>query len=254
MFKKDVINMQDYVGSRASRIRESLDGSYSSWFSLLDNKFYFHLFFANKPIRVPKLLGYSFAPRLFADGETLDLAEEDACIAALRLIAGMSTTGSVFAKPKDSLGGHGAFRFSADEVAGLVALNYRDFVSFDYVFEETILQHQTMATIYPHSVNTLRIDTFRDRNGDVRPISALLRMGTGGHYVDNASVGGCFIGVDLDTGMLKPPATTLPKMGGGYDSPNTRIQVLLFNPSRCPCCPRLSRWYAKRPELCRREW
>jgi hypothetical protein len=214
MFKKDVVNMQDYVGSRASKIREHLDDSYYSWFSLLDNKLYFHLFFADKPIRIPRLLGYSFGSRVFANGEELSLAGRDECVAALQLIASMSNTGSVFAKPTDSLGGQGVYRFSADEITNMVARDYHNLVSADYIFEETILQHDTMSVIHPHSVNTLRIDTFRDENGNILPISAYMRMGTGGHYADNASTGGCFAGIDLFSGMLKSPAMTLPKMGG----------------------------------------
>jgi hypothetical protein len=184
------------------------------WFALLDYKLFFHLYFADKSIPIPRLLGYSFGHRVFVEGKQSSFISRNECILALQRIVNMSNTGSVFAKPAAGIGGGGAYRFSVDEIPMIISSGHRHLVSIDYLFEEAIVQHPMMSVIYPHSVNTLRIDTFRDDNDTILPISAFMRMGTGGHYTDNASAGGCFAGVDLGSGILKSPAMTLPKTGG----------------------------------------
>lgn len=213
MFKKYMTNMHDYVGGRrAAAIREHLNDS--SWFFLLDNKLCFHSYFADKPFATPRLLGYSFGSGVFVNTEVISVADRTDFEGALRFLADMSTTGQVFAKPTCGIGGGGTYRFSANTIPTILTVAYNHLVSTDYIYEEAIVQHPGMSKIYPHSVNTLRIDTFRADDGAVYPISALMRMGTGGHYADNASSGGCFVGVDMDSGMLKCYAYTLPKLGG----------------------------------------
>lgn len=70
--------------------------------------------------------------------------------------------------------------------------------------EEKILQHKTIEAIYSHSVNTVRIDTLMDTDGEVYIISALLRVGRNGRKVDNwsGSKGGIAISINLETGQL----------------------------------------------------
>lgn len=224
MFKRYTTNIEDYVGSRhAARIRERLNDPF--WFPLLDNKLCFHLYFDSSPVATPVLLGYSFGARCFVNGEELNMTSLAECGAALRLLTSTSSTGQVFAKPTGGIGGGGAYRFSEQTIPAVLVSAHRHLASTHYIYEEEIVQHRVMAGIYPHSVNTLRIDTYRDDYGVVHPISALMRMGTGGHYVDNASSGGCFVGVDMDSGMLKCYAQRLPKKGGARfrEHPDTGI-------------------------------
>lgn len=224
LFKSFATNIQDHVGARrAARIREHLNDPF--WFSLLDNKLCFHLYFADKPISIPRLLGYSFGLQVVVNSEELSMASPHDCRVVLQLLADMSTTGHVFVKPTGGVGGGGAYQFSRDEISTVLDVVHRDMVSKDYIFEEAIVQHPMMSKIYPYSVNTLRIDTFRDDNGAILPISAYMRMGVGGHYADNASSGGCFVGVNMDSGMLKCYAYTLPKVGGGRlrEHPDTGV-------------------------------
>ena len=71
----------------------------------------------------------------------------------------------------------------------------------DYVVQELFHQHSAISAIYPDSVNTLRMMTFYHK-GEMRLQSALLRMGSGGSKLDNASAGGVFCGINED-GTLK---------------------------------------------------
>lgn len=65
------------------------------------------------------------------------------------------------------------------------------------VAEELIKQHPIMSELHPESVNTIRILTI---NGTI--VGATLRIGAGGSRVDNASSGGCFATIDLESGIV----------------------------------------------------
>lgn len=66
----------------------------------------------------------------------------------------------------------------------------------DYVIQECITQCDYLAQFNPTSVNTIRIFTYRDNNGVIHPMRAILRIGGKGANVDNAHAGGMFCGID----------------------------------------------------------
>lgn len=70
-----------------------------------------------------------------------------------------------------------------------------------YILEQYLEQHQTLAQIYPTSVNTLRIWVYQVK-GQVFIAGAFLRVGRNGSLVDNTSKGGIYCPVDLQAGVL----------------------------------------------------
>lgn len=73
------------------------------------------------------------------------------------------------------------------------------------LLEDIIVQHDDVAAIYPHSVNTYRIVTVR-RNGQANVVYAFIRIGNGGRFVDNINAGGMAAPIDLETGKIQYPA------------------------------------------------
>lgn len=65
----------------------------------------------------------------------------------------------------------------------------------DFVVQERIHQHPTMAKPHPESVNTLRILTLR-WDGDIHFMTAFARFGNNGAVNDNAGTGGVCVGID----------------------------------------------------------
>lgn len=64
----------------------------------------------------------------------------------------------------------------------------------NYVIQERVKNHKSIANVYPHSINSLRVITFICNNQiQVAPLS--MRFGINGRVVDNA---GIFIAVDRD--------------------------------------------------------
>ena len=65
----------------------------------------------------------------------------------------------------------------------------------NYLLQECVVQSDYMALFNPSSINTIRIATYRDENGELNYMSAVLRIGAKGADVDNAHAGGMFCGV-----------------------------------------------------------
>ncbi len=76
----------------------------------------------------------------------------------------------------------------------------------NFVVQKRLICHESLAHLYPHSVNTFRIITYQWKD-EILHTPIILRIGQGGHHVDNAHAGGMFIAVD-DDGTLHKTAFT----------------------------------------------
>lgn len=117
--------------------------------------------------------------------------------------------GEAFAKPSvDSSSGRGCFvlnmQHGTDTLSGKSAAQLLDGLGDNFVIQERLQCHESIAKIYPHSVNTFRIITYRWKN-EICHMPIIMRIGRGGKTVDNAHAGGIFIAVD-DNGMLHEKA------------------------------------------------
>lgn len=98
------------------------------------------------------------------------------------------------------------FKDGKDIESGKTVENIVESMGGEWVCQERIRQHESIETIYPGSVNTLRIVTYMTEQGvGVCPVT--LRIGQGGAKVDNAHAGGMFVHVDGD-GYLGDEAFT----------------------------------------------
>ena len=73
-----------------------------------------------------------------------------------------------------------------------------------FTAEELIVQHDDLAAFHPSSVNTVRLTTARQSNGEVYIIHRpFIRLGQGGRCVDNGGNGGIIAAIDFETGIIK---------------------------------------------------
>jgi len=106
---------------------------------------------------------------------------------------------SFIIKPTDSCMGWGVkviHDATADSVSDIMADYPKGLIA-----EELIVQHPVLSSIYPNSVNTVRLTTWVVDN-ETHFIRAFIRFGRGGNVVDNAAQGGLFGAVDLNTGVV----------------------------------------------------
>ena len=92
-----------------------------------------------------------------------------------------------------------------DKSAGAVALASQ-LAGEDVLLERWIDQHPDMA-FGGNAVNTIRVTTVRNPQGNVRLLKAVLRCGVGGAIVDNFTQGGVVYPVDLETGVIEAGGT-----------------------------------------------
>ena len=70
-----------------------------------------------------------------------------------------------------------------------------------FVAEELIIPHRKMKALNPGSVNTVRLETYYDGK-NVEIVSAFMRVGRQGSFVDNGGAGGIGVLVDTKTGIV----------------------------------------------------
>ena len=124
-------------------------------------------------------------------------------------------------------GSSGADRVGGiDEVCCVDGKGFADVIlQGSFLFQEPVRQHEAISAVYPHSLNTLRIDTYIDPSGKIYLLAACIRFGANGSTVDNASSGGFFVSVDLKTGRLGDRGYQLLEHGGQifFSHPDTGV-------------------------------
>lgn len=132
-------------------------------------------------------------------------------ISKSEFIEDLSNLGKVFIKPSvDSDSGRDCFianfRGGIDIVSNKTAQNIVDSMGENFVIQEVIICHDSIREIYPNSVNTLRVITYK-WNASIEVMPIIMRIGRGKSCIDNAHAGGIFIAVDND-GTLHRTAFT----------------------------------------------
>lgn len=130
-----------------------------------------------------------------------------------------SESESLIVKPSQMDDGHG---IGVLDIAGKDLLLNGNASSFsalescygnNFLVQERLAQHSILGEVHPHSVNTLRIATFRWQN-DISTLMAFARFGVDKNLTDNAGTGGVCCGIDNE-GRLHDTAVDLA--GRVYD-------------------------------------
>ena len=109
----------------------------------------------------------------------------------------------VFCKPINLLGGHGCYSYTLTDDP---EKDYEYFINEPkLLIEEVPVQHHLINEIYDKSINTVRVAAVI-KDGEFRPIYAWMKFGAKGSVVDGRVGGGCFAGVNLETGIIETPA------------------------------------------------
>lgn len=173
---------------------------YPEWANLLSLKKRTADFFSRQGIHTPRQWGY-----LSKNGHTLvwhsmpDGRQET-------LMEVLAHESSLFFKPEGGAKGAGCFVLSQKD--GQLCLNGQACTeeqiaakvpeNRELLAETYVQQHPALSSLYPHSLNTLRLITVADKSGHVQFIRGFLRLGVGTSRVDNWYAGGLVIRVDED--------------------------------------------------------
>lgn len=214
LYRKDAANWRDYLTPREGRRISSFIRDRSR-IPFLENKLLFHSHFREADVRLPRCFGYNVGPMFFSDQGPRPLHGPDDLLRLGEALMSHGSSVGVFAKPIAGI--HGKHCFKLDRASlqpERIESCYATVCSGSFVFEEALVQHPMLSAIYPHSINTLRFITWTREDGAIEVVSALLRLGANGSCTDNASAGGLFLKVELESGALAPYARKFYEFGG----------------------------------------
>ncbi|WP_426183002.1 sugar-transfer associated ATP-grasp domain-containing protein [Microbacterium sp. TWP3-1-2b2] len=109
----------------------------------------------------------------------------------------------IIAKPAAGEGGAGIGIYDTADVADVRAWRALLIERDQTLLEEVLTQHDDLNALYPDSVNTVRMITYRDPAGELHVIASVLRIGNGA-VIDNFASGGMFTMLDDDGVALYP--------------------------------------------------
>jgi hypothetical protein len=219
LFKKWNTNTRNYLPNKLLGERVSPFFYDRSVKEVLDNKLFFAFFYGQFLTSLPKLLMYNHR-RMFVINDNsviINTVDEFSDLLEELFKNNPDIESVIIKKTRASSGGSNIFKLSPGEIKGnpeMISKIYSETICSGYLFQKTVKQHPDLNRLNPSSLNTIRIDSFIDSDGNINLISAHIRMSINNLHVDNISSGGCSVGIDFQTGKLKKIAySDLRKVG-----------------------------------------
>lgn len=200
-------NPKDYVAYTEFRVlrniinfrqRENLQTLYTfNYLALARDKFVFYQYCKSLGMPYPQTIGLvSKGEVSWYDGEKMEFSPLESI---------KEKTFDAFCKEVNGESGKGAFclkvmdgkLFDRDVEISLEELRKR-FGSATFIIQEKLKNHPAIDAVYNKSLNTIKLITFLNDDGTVDFFDSVMRFGAGGNFVDNASRGGVFVGIEED--------------------------------------------------------
>ena len=176
---------------------------YSEYVRILGEKNVLPMLASAAGVKMPKTVA-SLSKGMWRDGDYRTVTRDEA-------LALINAEGRVFVKPAvDTSSGEGCAVLDVengiDRISKKPVGEIIDSMGSDVAVQRLLKCHESISALYPNSVNTFRIMTYR-WNGVIEHCPAIMRIGRGGGFVDNAHAGGMFVAID-DDGVLHSTAFT----------------------------------------------
>ncbi|GAA3607009.1 sugar-transfer associated ATP-grasp domain-containing protein [Flavivirga amylovorans] len=204
LYRKEITDYKNYLSLKEYvSIIESPKMLIPEIASITDNKLSFSLYCRENKLPSPKLISYNLRNTFFSNDTIVLINTKSELHSFFKNVLFKSHKKKLFLKPLDSSGGKGCILLEEVNLKNQIEEFSEALLKNSYVHQEIVIQHPVISKIYSSSVNTLRIDTYIDQQQNIYVLSALMRFGIGGSFIDNASSGGLYVSVNIDTGELK---------------------------------------------------
>lgn len=200
MFLNDYLDedkMKSFI-PQGAYYRYSIDSD-TRYHLLIDDKIIFHELMSYYGIPVPQRY-FTFRNDEFRCGHTILTDDEvdsilskitDNRIYVKRFTGGGASGVTVFTKTSDGT-------YVDADGNNVTAQNIRNkYKNQDFIFEKQLTQDSTLRNFNPDTVNTIRVLTYKEK-----VISAAVRFGGKGSFVDNTAKGGIAVSLNIETGRL----------------------------------------------------
>lgn len=174
--------------------------------AILEDKLAFFRFCLTHDIPTPRIYTYTKAGVMYDIHDHVMDVNQDNFQATMLDLMRQSPLNSIFIKLTSFYGGFGSYRIDETNINDQEHLKeiYEALFSSDYIIQETLKQHEVVAALNPHAINTLRIDSYTSPGGECRIMSAYIRLGRTGSVVDNqSSTSGFLVKFNLETHRLE---------------------------------------------------
>lgn len=236
LYHKGVKNYNDYlltwnIQSRCWKLNDR------DYISLLDNKYLFEIFFSKTNINFVKSYAYNINSLFFINGEVIQINTFSQFLDFIQNLFLIESAKSIFIKKKEgSSGGKNIFKVTyTDIIENTQKLEkiFNEIIKSGFLFQKEIIQHKLLNNINPYSINSIRIDTFTNKNNVPQVMSAFIRLGVNQSIVDNVSSGGIYVGINVENGRLYAEGFSAFTNGRGFifEHPDTKI---LFKDYKIP--------------------
>ena len=239
LFKTNMGDVKNYLPNKflGEKISKRLNDQVEK--EVLDNKLYFDFYYKQFDINVPKILMYNYKTMFVYDGKNIDIKNLGDFRKLLELLFQENPGyGSIFIKKTNASSGgfdtYKLFRQQAETQPMLIEEIYSKVIVSGFLFQETVTQNEELNKLNPSCLNTIRIDTYM-KNGEIDVISAYIRMSVSNNHIDNISSGGCQVGIDLRSGMLKKYGYAPIKTNGVKVFTEHPVTGIVFEEFRIPC-------------------
>jgi hypothetical protein len=208
MFKKGVKNIRDYLPNKFLGKKVTPRFNDKKVKEVLDNKLFFDLFYKQFNINLPSILMYNHNKMFVIANKNVIANSVKEFIELLEIVFTSNTSGDsiIIKKTCAGSGGHDIYKLYKNQLqTDFKTINeiYNIVIMSEFLFQECVRQHPEMNKLSPSSLNTLRMDTFIDSEGNIDIISGMVRMSVTDTHIDNISSGGCFVAIDINNGKLK---------------------------------------------------
>lgn len=216
LYRKDIKNYKDYLSSKeVDKITLSKNLHHFQYASLLRNKLAFAFYMEKHNMPVPSLISYNLGNRFFCNLVFQMIDSKQKLLTFYKDLFQKTGKTRIFVKAITEMGGTGAYLITEQNLEEEISKYGTYILANDCIHQDVIVQHDAINKIYKHSVNTIRFDTYMDKNNKIHILVAYMRFGRGGNVVDNMSSGGFYVGVDEKNGVLKSKSYQFMKYGGG---------------------------------------
>lgn len=97
-----------------------------------------------------------------------------------------------------------------------------------FLLEEIIEQNEEIAKLHPSSINTVRIFSIIDKEGNVHLMHPTLRAGIGDNVVDNVFQGGIIYSINIEKGIVDSDGIKLSEPTKFEYHPGSNIKMIGF--------------------------
>jgi hypothetical protein len=214
LYKKEVTNYKDYLSTKeCAKIQFNKKFHKKELVELIANKLTFSIYCSKNNLPVPKLISYNLSSCFFYDSIAYPINNIDELKIFLNLVFSKSKHNSVFIKPLSLFGGTGCFKISKETLDEDLKESSDYIINNSCIHEEVVEQHNLINQIHSKCINTIRIETYIDKKGEIHLLSSYMRFGVGTSHVDNSHAGGFYVSIDLESGKLKEKGMTLMEYG-----------------------------------------